>query len=154
MNVNLYVYERKKCTLTSKRTLEHGIENTIFVAKCWDQEMWKISFCEPFLSSEEILGMRAVSVFSVIFLIFIDFECPVLRRRVSVRCVLPKRSLGSQMTILSSLFGTGPWSLVNRLRPWGRRVTKKGTWKVPYGIKLVNDQTRRHPQRNFRDFRV
>ena len=39
MNVNLYVYVRKKCTLTSKRTLEHGIENTIFVAKCWDHEM-------------------------------------------------------------------------------------------------------------------
>ena len=33
--------------------------------------------------------MRAVSVFGVIFLIFIDFECPTLRRRVSARCVLP-----------------------------------------------------------------
>ena len=96
MNVNLYVYERKKCTLTSKRTLEHGIENTIFVAKCWDHEMWKISFCEPFLSSEEILEMRAVSVLGIIFLIFIEFEWPVLRSRVFARCATWNQPLGRE----------------------------------------------------------
>ena len=138
MNVNLYVYERQKVYDYDKRTLEHGIENTIFVAKCWDQEMWKISFCEPFLSSEEILEMRAVSVFGVIFLFFIDFECPVRRRRVSARCVLQKHCYGSQRTLLSSLFRTGLQSLQNRLQPWGRRDTKKGTEKVPNWFKLVN----------------
>ena len=98
----------------------------------------KNRICGLFVCFMEIAEMRTIVVFGVIFSIFIDFECPSLRRWVSARCVLPKRCYGSQTSLLSSLCGTGLWSLANLLQPWGRRDTKKGTEDVPYGIKLVN----------------
>ena len=48
MNVNLYVYVRKKCTLTSKRTLEHGIENTILQLSAGIMKCEKFHFANHF----------------------------------------------------------------------------------------------------------
>ena len=55
-----------------------------------------IQIYEPFVWFTIIAGMRGTAVFGVIFLIFIEFEWPVLRSLVFARCVTWNHPLGRE----------------------------------------------------------
>ena len=107
MNVNMYVYERKKCTLTSKRTLEHDCKNKTFIAKCLEHKCDRIYFCELITRFARFAEIRTYAVFSVILFIFIEFEWPGLRSLDFTSCTTLNNGFSSQIPLLSSLFETG-----------------------------------------------